>query len=511
MHEDRNTTTGEVPALPEDTLDLAVRLDPVRALLRRAADGEDRARRALIDLLAPRVHGLALHITGSPRRARRVSTAALRGCLEDAAALSTGGLPGDVAVLDRARRLAVPLAGSGPIRSVATEDPAQAERTRDTREVEVIRALLSLPADDRAVVEAAAQGRSAEDGPDRVETARVLARALDALLPVGDLGDLDVRIPALVALDAFGIADASERELLRTLATTPESAALHRHGIEAVARLALLTAAQPPADLTEAVLSELPAPEEAPYRGTYATPVLGVATQQRHVGPPARAGATARRAPSDAAQSGPSPSPAPFAQSPGAPGTAASSATAQEPPSYQFSRADEARRRRRERRRARNVEGAPAPWFSRGLAALALVAVAVLSGLLVSARGDQREAEALIDAWSSMSTAEDAVLVDGATDNGTWQAAFSEGQAVLHAEDVAETEGYVMNLWGLRGDEVINLGIITFDEGSVDMHVSEDVDELLVTRENAPGNTSGTPSDRTVVSLKSAPPADSGS
>ena len=35
--------TGEMPAIPEDTVDLGERLDPVRTLLRRTASGDQRA------------------------------------------------------------------------------------------------------------------------------------------------------------------------------------------------------------------------------------------------------------------------------------------------------------------------------------------------------------------------------------------------------------------------------------------------------------------------------------
>ena len=53
---------GETPAIPEDTLDLGDRLDPVRTLLRRAAGGDQRAARALVDVLGPRIHLSLIHI-----------------------------------------------------------------------------------------------------------------------------------------------------------------------------------------------------------------------------------------------------------------------------------------------------------------------------------------------------------------------------------------------------------------------------------------------------------------
>ena len=61
--------TGEMPAIPEDTVDLGERLDPVRTLLRRTASGDQRAAAALVDVLGPRIHGLTVHVTGSSARA----------------------------------------------------------------------------------------------------------------------------------------------------------------------------------------------------------------------------------------------------------------------------------------------------------------------------------------------------------------------------------------------------------------------------------------------------------
>ncbi|MDN6399220.1 MAG: hypothetical protein L0K01_02055, partial [Brachybacterium sp.] len=84
--------TGEMPALPEDTVDLGERLDPVRTLLRRTAAGDQRAATALIDVLGPRVHGLAVHVTGSSARAEKLAVTVLRSCLRDASDLATSGL-----------------------------------------------------------------------------------------------------------------------------------------------------------------------------------------------------------------------------------------------------------------------------------------------------------------------------------------------------------------------------------------------------------------------------------
>ena len=95
--------TGDVmdlPGIPEDTIDLGERLDPVRTLLRRTAGGDRRAAGALLDVLGPRIHGLAVHVTGSAARASALTVSVLRSCLRDAAELAASGLPGEAAVLD---------------------------------------------------------------------------------------------------------------------------------------------------------------------------------------------------------------------------------------------------------------------------------------------------------------------------------------------------------------------------------------------------------------------------
>ncbi|MDN5820722.1 MAG: hypothetical protein L0H39_04455, partial [Brachybacterium sp.] len=84
-----------MPAIPEDTVDLGERLDPVRTLLRRTAAGDQRAAAALVDVLGPRIHGLAVHVTGSAARAEKLAVTVLRSCLRDAADLATSGLPGE--------------------------------------------------------------------------------------------------------------------------------------------------------------------------------------------------------------------------------------------------------------------------------------------------------------------------------------------------------------------------------------------------------------------------------
>src|SRR5690625_254867 len=130
-----DTATGEDPALPEDTLDLGERLDPVRTLLRRTAAGDRDAASALVDVLGPRIHGLAVRVTGSSARAGRLTVWVLRTCVRDAAQLASGGLPGEAAVLDCARRAAVATRPSGDVRSLVAPDTVT-DRTRDRREVD---------------------------------------------------------------------------------------------------------------------------------------------------------------------------------------------------------------------------------------------------------------------------------------------------------------------------------------------------------------------------------------
>src|SRR5699024_11451129 len=118
--------TGEMPAIPEDTVDLGERLDPVRTLLRRAAAGDRRAAAALVDVLGPRIHGLAVHVTGSSARAEKLAVTVLRSCLRDAGELAASGLPGDAAMLDRAGRAAVATDPTGAVRPLAGRAPPAA-------------------------------------------------------------------------------------------------------------------------------------------------------------------------------------------------------------------------------------------------------------------------------------------------------------------------------------------------------------------------------------------------
>ena len=371
-----DTATGEDPALPEDTLDLGERLDPVRTLLRRTAAGDRDAASALVDVLGPRIHGLAVHVTGSSARAGRLTVWVLRTCVRDAAQLASGGLPGEAAVLDRARRAAVATRPSGDVRSLVAPDTVT-DRTRDRREVDVVRALLALPPVQRALVESAAQGRFPYSGPQRPEPAAVLAGMLDELVPFG--GPESPQLRGLAALDALALAEEGERARLRELTAGSEAAAVHRHAIEAAARLTLLTALPPSRDLHTEVLDALdsipparsrgparpasaarpPAGPEAAYHGTYATPVLGTDTQRRVVGPPAMTGGP-QAGPAAAAATAP-------AEPSDAPRAASARPGATRAPAFSFRPSDEAGRTRRQRRRPLRAArpGRGAPWPAR--------------------------------------------------------------------------------------------------------------------------------------------------
>src|SRR5690606_4879379 len=243
------------PTAAEDTLDLGERLDPVRTLLRRSASGDRAAAAALVDVLGPRVHGLALHLLGSARRAESLTVSVLRSCLRDAGQLAARGLPGDVAVLDRARRTATATRPTGDVPSLA-EMVEAADRTTGRRKLAVRRVLLALAPAERALVEGAAQGRFA--AADRPRAALVLARALDELVPFGPVANAELR--GLASLDALGLALPGEQERLRTVTGSAEAAAVHRHAIEAAARLTVLTAVAPSRDLRGPVLDGFAAP-----------------------------------------------------------------------------------------------------------------------------------------------------------------------------------------------------------------------------------------------------------
>ncbi|MGP9537599.1 hypothetical protein ACT3SP_06280 [Brachybacterium sp. AOP43-C2-M15] len=506
--------TGERPAVPEDTIDLRERLDPVRTLLHRASAGDRRAAGALVDVLAPRIHGLAAHATGSSARAERLTVSVLRSCLRDAGDLAAGVLPGEVAVLDRARRAVVATRPSGDVPSLLDPGHGSVEdRTSDRREIDVLRTLLALPPSERALVESAAQGRFPYSGSARRGAAEPLARALDRLRPLGGPAAPEVR--GLAALDALALADAEERERLQELTASPESASIHLHAIEAAAALTLLTAVAPSRALHSAVLEDIgagprtDADAEAAYGGSYSTPVLGTDTQRRMVGPPAMPGGVHGSAAEPSALSPGAPG-APRAD--GAPG-AEGAPVREEPgaataPAFAFRRGDEKERSRRDRRReeqrARDAVRAPRgiPWISRSVAALATVCALVLGGLLLSSHQDLEASRDFSAAWIELSLAPGAETIDGLSDNGSWRAVLSTEGTAVRAEGVVGWDGEVLELWGESEGSTRSLGILDVaDDGTIEFTGTGAADRLFVTREMAPRSESGTPSPRVVATF----------
>lgn len=501
----RSDAQAEVmPAIPEDTVDLGERLDPVRTLLRRTAAGDQRAAAALVDVLGPRIHGLAVHVTGSAARAEKLAVTVLRSCLRDAGGLAASGLPGEAAVLDRARRAAVATNPTGDVRSLAGPGP-DAERTTDRREVEVLRVLLELPAMQRVLVESAAQGRFAYTGTARQQAAVTLAGVLDALVPFGGPRDAETR--GLSALDALALADAQERLRLRELTSSAETAGMHRHAIEAAARLALLTAVPPSRDLRTAVLEGFrpaappvqksdPSALEPAYNGSYSTPVLGTDTQRRMVGPPAVAGGLHSRAPEPSAGSAPTPN-AETASPHGAQHAAG--------PAFAFRSADEKERSRRSRRRQTQRSRAgkrPVPWVSRSLAAVSLIGALVLGALLIDAHRQLEASETFSDTWADHTMTPGAQLVPGVSDNGTWQAVITDEGIVLRGEGVAGWKDEVLELWGETDGVQRSLGVLDLSgDGTIEFTSTQTAERVLVTRERAPRSESGSPSSKVVASL----------
>ena len=504
--------TGEMPAIPEDTVDLGERLDPVRTLLRRTASADQRAAAALVDVLGPRIHGLAVHVTGSSARAEKLTVTVLRSCLRDAADLAASGLPGEAAVLDRARRAAVATDPSGDVRSLVAPDLVN-DRTRDRREVDVLRVLLELPAAQRALVESAAQGRFSYTGLIRQQNAVLLSQVLDHLVPFG--GPEDVETRALAALDALALADVGERLRLRELTRLPETAGIHRHAIEAAARLTLLTAVPPSRDLRASVLegygagpAAAPAPPRPPasgdaetaYRGDYATPVLGTDSQRRMVGPPAVAGGfhSSAAAPSAGSPMTPSSEAAP---PPSAPDDARS-------PAFAFRATDEKLRSRRERRREKRRvkrQQRGVPWFSRTVAAVAVIAALVLGALLFDAHRQLGDSEDFAGTWADHTMTSGALLIPGISDNGTWQAVIADDGVALRAEGVRGWKGEVLELWGETDGVHSSLGVLDLSaDGTIEFTGTQSPQRLFVTREMAPGNESGTPSPHVVANLDPA-------
>lgn len=291
--EARNGPGTAGPGVPEDTVDLRERLDPVRTLLHRASTGDAQAAAALVDVLGPRIHGLAVHVTGSPARAEKLTVSVLRSCLHDAGDLAAGVLPGEVAVLDRARRAVVATNPTGDVRSLLGGTAAAVEdRTSDRREVEVLRALLGLPAAERALVESAAQGRFPYTGAARREAAAPVTRALDRLRSLG--GPEDPELRALAALDALALADTGERLRLEELTRAPETASVHLHAIEGAATLTVLTAVGPSRSLQAAVLEGFgsPAPRRPPAPPAASGTGTGTGTEEPTSGAAEDAGAS---------------------------------------------------------------------------------------------------------------------------------------------------------------------------------------------------------------------------
>ncbi|GAA1488446.1 hypothetical protein [Brachybacterium sacelli] len=476
-----DTRTGGPSGIPEDTVDLGNELDPTRTLLSRASAGDRSAAAALVDVLGPRIHGLAVHVTDSSATAGRLTVSVLRSCLRDAADLAASALPGEAAVLHRARRAAVATRPRGDVRSLIAPD-ATLDRTSDRREVEVVRTLLELPSAQRALVESAAQGRFDATGPQRGEAAGVLARVLDQLVAFGGPQDPDLR--ALAALDALALAGEQERHRLRELTVDPGTAGVHRHALEAAASLTLLTAVPPSRDLHLAVLEGFGAAPEALYHGTYSTPVLGTDSQRRMVGPPAVAGAVHSAA-------------TPVSSSPSADVPQGETGPAPSP-AFAFRAVDEKRSSRHERRKGR-------PWISRSLAVLALIGVLVLGGLLIDARRERAASEAFASTWAQYSVAADAELIDGLSDNGDWAAVITPDGLAVRAEGVVAYEGEVLQLWGTSDGARTDLGVLEMSrDGLLRFTSPETADSLVVTREMAPQNVSGTPSSRIVASLDPA-------
>src|SRR5699024_8657074 len=155
--------------------------------------------------------------------------------------------------------------------------------------------------------------------------------------------------------------------------------------------------------------------------------------------------------------------PAPARPSPSSPppaaGSAAPPASAPAPPqgshapapAFAFRSTDEKERsrrhRRREKRRAR-AGAQRAPWLSRSLAAVALIAALVLGGLLLDSHRQLQDSEAFTAVWAERAVSPGAELVPGISDNGTWQAVLAEDGVALRAEGVVGWEGEVLELWG---------------------------------------------------------------
>lgn len=526
---------GSAHAPVEDTIDMGDRHDPVRALLRRVAAGDASARTALVDAVGARIHGLALHVTDSSRRAERLTIQVLRACMDDAGTLAIGILPAETAVLDRARRMIIPAAGTGTIRSLVTRDTAHQDRTRSRHEVELVRILLSLDPADRALFEGAAQGRFTVTRPQRQAAALSIARVLDMILPAS--APIPESSRALIALDALALTTPVEQEQLAGVCAGPDAPRARLLAIEAAARLTSLTSTEPTRDLRAAVLvfpdraadtagstqavgpaeppaQHTPPPRPAPgvqslsagspepaYRGTYDTPVLGTDTNRRMVGPPALIGAsvTAPAGPIGTGATGtdptstgarstdaaPAPSttanaltPDPSPTHPGPPAPAASgdaSAALENGPTFGFTKRDEAtherRAQRRERRRGEPTRSRSRSWTSRVLSIVLALGLAVTGWFLYREHQLAQHAQALTSTWAHLSSTPDARVLRGHSDNGQWRAVLSPQGYALVGEDVTGYDGEVLQLWGVHDGRSVDLGVIEIQRDG-SVHVS---------------------------------------
>ncbi|EWS80670.1 hypothetical protein [Brachybacterium phenoliresistens] len=544
---------GDLDGTVEDTVDLGAGLDPVRSLLHRCARGDRDAAASLVELLSPRVHGLAIEVSGSSATAERLSIAVLRGALRDAHDLASGAMPGETAVLDRARRAIIAdTSGRGTVRSLAAAASA-ARRAPHRREQEIVRALLSMPPSRRALLELAALGRFPYSGSARRGAAAELSAGLAAIRPgaatattgsgpqeagpgapggpraagpqtagpqaAGPPTAGPGELAALAALDALALADAGERERLHALTRTAEEASVRRAAIEAAAELTLLTARAPTRDLGPRVLEGFaprPLPSLGPgasreYSGTYETPVLGTDTHRRLVGPPARGGGPGSARPAAgtggaqpsvqvpapaSAASAPSADPAPaFAFRPAARGAAAGPAGRRGAGARAGAGRTDARRTGRRR------------WVGGLLAVLAVLALgATTTGWVLADRAQDRALQAQRD-WAQVATMPGARGVEGRSDNGSWRAVLAPEGTVLLAQDVRPYEDdEVLQLWAQRDGALVDLGVLDLRrDGTVTFHADAGGERLVVTRERAPGNQSGTPSELVVAELTPDP------
>ena len=92
--------------------------------------------------------------------------------------------------------------------------------------------------------------------------------------------------------------------------------------------------------------------------------------------------------------------------------------------------------------------------------------------------------------------------MDGLSDNGDWAAVITEDGLAVRAEGVVGYEGEVLQLWGTADGMQTDLGVLEISRGGLLRFTSpETAQSLVVTREMAPRNMSGTPSSRVVASL----------